>query len=362
MLIRRFGDAEAVFHAGARALKNAGIKEDIIHHITRFSGWASLEKELLLLDKKDIRLLFFTSADYPRRLLSSSDSPPLLFYKGTANLNAEKIIAIVGTRVPSEYGKQITEQLVQKLAQPGLVIISGLAYGIDSIAHKASLKYNIPTVALLGHGFGHIYPQENKELARSMLQNGGLLTSYGLHEGPEMFHFPSRNKTVAALCDALIVVETARRGGSLITVNNAAAYGKKIFAVPGRLTDSRSSGCNWLISEKKAEMLLSADQLQASMGWTWAAGQPGSQAELPFSNARDQDPMENWDQDPIEKNLLKLLTENASISLDELAACCSLPCSAISIHLLNLELQGLVSSLPGRRFQLAYVPADTNAA
>ncbi|MBS1665306.1 MAG: DNA-protecting protein DprA [Bacteroidetes bacterium] len=345
ILLRHFDGAKSVFQANETVLQKTGIKPALIHAITHFSNWGRLEKELLQLEKKAVRLLFISSPGYPRRLLTIPDAPPLLFYKGNANLDAEKMVAVIGTRMPSEYGRQTTEQIIRHLTQPGLVILSGLAYGIDACAHKAALKYNIPTVALLGHGFGHIYPQENLGLAKSMLQDGGLLTSYGLHEGPTGFHFPARNKIVAGLCDALIVVETARKGGSLSTVDSAAGYGKKIFAVPGRLTDNRSSGCNWLLSQGKADVLISSDQLQSAMGWRWPAKQTGTQAQLPFSSGTPS-------LTAPEKAVMKLLTENSGLSFDELLTRISLSSPDLSMHLLNLELQGLVTPLPGRRYQL----------
>lgn len=344
-LIHQFGSAKAVFHAGEEALTQVQMPPRLTHTILNSRDWTTLEKELLLLEKRGIRTLFFTDKDYPQRLLSFPESPALLFYKGKADLNAKKIIAVIGTRGPSEYGRQITEQIIRQLAQPNLLIISGLAYGIDACAHSAALKHNIPTVGILGHGLARIYPHEHTGLAKTMLSEGGLLTSFGLNIGPESHHFPLRNNIVAGLCDALLVIETGRKGGSLITVTTAKDYGKKIFAIPGRLTDTRSTGCNMLIQQGTAELLLSGQQLQTSMGWEWPAGQIGTQAPLPFlAPAREQKPQEQL--------LLKLLTETKSLSLDELSIQSQLEISAVAIHLLNLELQGLISTLPGQRYRL----------
>jgi len=349
-LVDHFGSAKAIFHAEKKALTDAKIPHEAADRIAGFHDWVTLENELALLEKKGIRTLFASDKDYPQRLLGLPDTPPLLYYKGNADLNTKKIIAIIGTRGPSDYGRQITEQLIRQLIQPDLLIISGLAYGIDACAHKAALKNNIPTVGILGHGLAQIYPHEHTRLAGDMLAEGGLLTSFPLNTRPEPWHFPDRNKIVAGLCDALLVIETGKKGGSLLTVEKAHTYHKKVFAVPGKLTDHRSAGCNSLIQQNKADMLLSSQQLQTSMGWEWPAGRMGVQAQLPFQE-KGSTPAA-VEQNPPEKMLLKLLTDTKSLSLDELATQSQLEISAVAIHLLNLELQGFISPLPGQRYRL----------
>lgn len=349
-LVDHFGSAKAIFNAGKNALAQTKIPHEAAERIAAFQDWATLEKELAALEKKGIRTLFSTEKDYPRRLLHCPDSPPLLFYKGNADLNTKKIIAVVGTRGPSEYGRQITEQLIGQLSQPDLLIISGLAYGIDACAHTAALKNNIPTIGVLGHGLAHLYPHEHTRLANDMLSQGGLLTSFPLNTPPEPYHFPDRNKIVAGLCDALVVIETGKKGGSLLTVECAETNNKKIFAVPGKLTDSRSAGCNWLIQQGKATLLLSAQQLQTSMRWEDPPNQNAVQGRLPFHPSVIEH--STSDQKPQEKMLLKLLTVTKSLSLDEIADQCQLEISAVAIHLLNLELQGLITTLPGQRYRV----------
>ena len=349
-LVDHFGSAKAIFHAEKKALTQANIPHETADRIASFHDWATLENELALLEKKGIRTLFSPDKDYPQRLLRLPHTPSLLYYKGKADLNTKKIIAIVGTRGPSDYGRQITEQLIRQLTQPDLLIISGLAYGIDACAHTAALKNNIPTVGVLGHGLAQIYPHEHTRLADDMLAQGGLLTSFPLNTRPEPWNFPTRNDLVAGLCDALLVIETGKKGGSLLTVKSAHTRNKKVFAVPGRLTDHRSAGCNSLIRQGRAEMLLSGQQLQTSMGWEWPAGQMGVQARLPFHTSTSKQTTN--EQNPQEKMLLKLLTETKSLSLDELTTQSQLEISAVAIHLLNLELQGLISTLPGQRYRL----------
>jgi DNA processing protein len=343
-LIARFGDAAAVFRAKKENFSTVGISKEIVEAILGFRGHAGLEDELRLLKKKGARPLFFTDSAYPRRLLRIPDSPPLLFYAGNADLNAKKIVAVVGTRSPSAYGRQVTSQLIRQLAQPDLLLISGLALGIDAAAHEAALNNHLPTVGILGHGFEHLYPAENGVLAKAMLRAGGLLTSFAYHAQPETYHFPFRNQIVAALCDAVLVIETGRKGGSLITVKKALEYNRKVFAVPGRLMDTRSAGCNWLIQQGLAGMLTSGDQLPAAMGWEWPAGGAGIQAALPLSSPGSPG------KEP-EERLLNLLKETDSLALDELTVRSRLSPSSVALHLLNLELQGLISALPGKRYK-----------
>lgn len=345
-LVRHFGDAKTIFSCSKRDLLQAKISSSCADSILAFSDWSKLEKELNFLEKNKVKLLFFTDKDYPDRLRALSDCPPLLFYNGNTDLNATKTVAIIGTRTSDDYGKQITEHLVRQLAQPDILVISGLAYGIDAHAHAAAIKYNVPTLGVLGHGLAHIYPHEHKPLAKDILHNGGLLTSFEWNAGPETYHFPQRNKIVAGLSDAVIVVQTGRKGGSMLTAQYAQSFGRKIFAVPGRLSDARSAGCNELIRQGKAELLFSGDQVQASMGWKWPNSSNVAQASLPFLQQENHLPEE-------EQTLLRLLKETKDLSIDELSLQCQRNSTEVSLNLLNLELKGMVTPLPGRRYQLS---------
>ena len=349
-LIGIFGDARSVFRAKESALSQTGIRPAAAAAILRFGGQAALETELLLLERKGIRVLFYTDKDYPNRLRDLSDAPPLLFYKGNADLNAKRIVAVVGTRIPSDYGREVTAHLIGQMAQPGLLIISGLALGIDTAVHKAALTQRLPTVGVLGHGFGRLYPAENKALATEMLIEGGLLTSLPYSAKPRAYHFPDRNLIVAALCDALLVVETARKGGSLLTVEEARRFNRKLFAVPGRIMDTRSSGCNWLIRQNKAMMLTSGEQLPAAMGWSWPEAGVGAQEvlrlgglQLSSAGPASASPGEG---------LLQLLKQQDSMTIDEIAARTGLPPSSLALLLLRLELKGRIGLLPGKRYRI----------
>lgn len=344
-LIKVFGDARSVFRASAEALGRAGVSENIAKKIAGFRDHAMIEAELRQSRAKGVRPLFLTDRDYPRRLLENSQTPSLLYYRGNGDLNAERIIAVVGTRIPSDHGREVTAQLIRQLARPGLLIISGLALGIDTAAHTASLECGMPTIGVLGHGFGHLYPAENRGLAKAMLQNGGLLTSLPFGKKPDDHHFPERNKIVAALCDALIVVESAKQGGSLVTVKYAKKYGKPIYAVPGRLMDIRSSGCNWLIRQGVARILTAGDQIPADLGWKWPVGGVGIQTSLRLSSS------EAGETGP-EAGVLALLKQVDALTIDELGGRMGLSPSSLALSLVNLELKGLVRALPGKRYKL----------
>ncbi|HEY4207107.1 MAG TPA: DNA-processing protein DprA, partial [Puia sp.] len=268
-LLHHFGEPSAIFHASATALEEVfrlGSKR--ASDIVRFRDFSAAEKEMAFLQKYSIRPLFITDKDYPQRLLRRPDAPVLLFFKGQADLNASKAIAIIGTRSPSDYGRQATERLIRDMASiPGILIISGLAYGVDAIAHQAALRYHIPTIGILGHGLDQLYPREHTRLAKDMVKEGGLLTKFTTGTKPDAFNFPIRNRIVAGMSDAVIITETRTRGGSLLTAANALDYHREVFAIPGRIVDERSSGCNTLIRDGKARLLTDAKQLQHDMHW-----------------------------------------------------------------------------------------------
>ncbi len=348
---------------------------------------------------KNIRYnhLFFTDPAYPTRLLKHRNAPALLFYKGTADLNAPKILAVVGTRKPTEYGKQVTEKIIGSLALPDLVIISGLAYGIDAAAHKSALRHGLSTIGVLGHGLDRIYPQQHAGLARNMLKAGGLLTGFVTGTEPEEHNFPVRNRIIAALCDALIVVETGTRGGSTLTVDDAIACRRKVFALPGRMTDGKSAGCNALICQGKARLLTGTQQLLQEMRWDGhavpASYNPGEfnfsmpryplpprpksrRSARPFHGSHPGAHIRSspapgpassppvpaaWKCSETQLSALALSTqENDSSSIFcakravspwiSLLARDDLGGNKVSLTLLTLELQGLIGSLPGKRY------------
>jgi DNA processing protein len=372
MLIGHFGDAPSVFRAGRSELEHTRLPDHLIAAILELTDYSGLQKELLHLHDIGARILFFTDPDYPSRLLHLPGAPALLFYQGAANLNAEKVIAIAGTRQPTKYGKEATANLIRELARPDLLIISGLAFGIDFIAHRTAMQHKLPTIGVLGHGFDHLYPAEHAGLARNMCRDGGgLLTSFFHETGPEYHTFPLRNQLVAGLCDALLVIESGVEGGSLSAAKAALAFGKKVFALPGRTIDAKSLGCLQLIHQHEALPLLSARQLSAAMSWAWSSGHDSHQPALPFSSAESGMPDESdipqsnsetdipqSQPDPeddarplLDAQLIGLLQQ--PLTFEDLITLTRQPAPAISSALLDLELNGLIRCLPGRRYLVA---------
>lgn len=339
-----FGSASAIFNAKQQELEKIEFIGTIkAKSIKRFRDFAKAEKELRFIEKYSIKSLFLTSPEYPQRLLNCFDPPTMLFYKGSADLNTSKIVAIVGTRNHSEYGKNFTEKMIKALARLNVVIISGLAFGIDSIAHKCSLKYKLPTVGVVAHGLDTIYPQENTNLAKQIIHDGGLLTEFQSNTKPDKHNFPSRNRVVAGISDATIVIESGLKGGSTITANMAWDYNRDVFAVPGRSIDTKSEGCNRLIKENKATLLDDPEQFIETMGWN--------------DDVRDKKKRTlqtkmfiNFKED--EKRILNFLTTTESAGIDEVNFKTGLSSSSIASALLNLEMQGILKVLPGKRYAL----------
>src|SRR5690349_978709 len=267
-LCETFGSASAVFNAPVHELERIeNIGDGKARSIKNFRDFARAEKEVAFIERYGIKPLFLTDNGYPQRLLNCFDPPAMLFYMGTADLNASRMVAIVGTRNNTDYGKYFTEKLVKALVHVNAVIISGLAFGIDTIAHKSSLKYGIPTIGVVGHGLDTIYPPENSNLAKQMVRHGGLLTEFRSNTKPDKHNFPSRNRVVAGISDATVVIESGAKGGSNITANLAWGYNRDVFAVPGRSTDIKSEGCNRLIRDNKAILLDDPEHFIIMMGW-----------------------------------------------------------------------------------------------
>jgi DNA processing protein len=340
-LLDQFENAEAIFKAKKSQLENIeGIGTIAANAIKHFVDFKICEDEIKFIEKSKITPLFIADKNYPQRLLNCYDSPTLLYYKGNADLNTAKIVSIVGTRSNSDYGKNICEKILEDLAEQNVLIMSGLAFGIDTIAHKASLKNNLKTVGVMAHGLDKVYPAQNKSLAVEMLSQGGLLTDFMSGTNPDRQNFPRRNRIVAGICDALIVIESSAKGGSLITAELANSYNKDVFAIPGRVNDSRSEGCNYLIKNNKALLITSADDLLHIMNWKDVPKKVKQQRELFIELTPD------------EKIITDILKERENIQIDELYFKSGLSSSAVANALLMLEMQGVVASLPGKVFKL----------
>lgn len=341
-LISYCGSPQSVFETPKRLLlRIPGIGPQTAANILRKEALEEAERELHFITDNDIKALFYLDADYPYRLKPYADSPVLLYYHGQADLNAERVVAIVGTRRPSPAGSATCEELIEGLQTYDVVVISGLAYGIDAVAHRRCTDLHLPTVGVLGHGLKLIYPPEHRQLARQMLATGGgLLTEYPSETGPEREHFPMRNRIIAGLCDALVVVETARRGGSMISAELANSYNKDVFAVPGRPRDLLSEGCNLLIKSHKAALIDTAADIAYHMQWDAPRPRNGAQASL-FVELTEE-----------EKLVVHLLGQAEAVHIDQLTFAANMSNSAMASVLLQLECKGLIKLLPGKCYTL----------
>ncbi|MCU0346305.1 MAG: DNA-processing protein DprA [Saprospiraceae bacterium] len=344
VLVSYCGGAREVFEAKKQdLLRIPNIGEATAANIIDKKVLEDAEQELRFLDENSIRPIFYLQKDYPQRLRPFNDAPVMLYYRGTADLNHRRTVGIIGTRTPTPQGISICEELVEGLSPYKPLIISGLAYGIDVAAHKKSLEVGLETLGVLGHGLARIYPAQHKRVATEMLAQGGLLTEFASHVGPERENFPMRNRIVAGLCDALIVVETATKGGSIITVQQANGYNRDVFAVPGRVKDKFSQGCNFLIKKNMAMLAENAEDVAALLRWNREDGGPSAkalQASL-FDEMTDT-----------EKQVVDLIQSAEEIGVDQLSYASQIAQGDLAALLLNLEFKGVVRSLPGKRYVL----------
>lgn len=338
-LVSHFGTAEAVFQAKRKDFNDLlFLTEDNREHILNKSAHIAAEKEVEFIAKNDIKVLYFKDEEFPERVKIYEAAPAMLFYKGNADLNHHRTIGIVGTRKTTPYGQELCKQIVEEFQRYDVQVISGLANGIDSIAHKKSIEVDIPTVGVLGHGLQMVYPYNNEKLAAEMINAGGVLTEYTSDQGPDREHFPARNKIVAAMCDALLVVESAAKGGSLITARFASNYCKKVFAIPGRKNDTMSAGCNELIKNKKADLAESANDIAKVMKWSTQSRVAHIQTRL-FIELDDR-----------EKEIVNIIKKLDTPSLDRICYETKILNSEMASLLLNLEFKGVIKSLPGKRY------------
>jgi DNA processing protein len=312
--------------------------------IKEFNDFSRAEEEIKFIEKYKIKPLFLTDENYPKRLLNCYDPPTLLFFKGETRMNVSKVLAIVGTRNYTDYGKKITEKLIEGLTGLDILIVSGLAFGIDAIAHKAAMKNGLTTVGVLGHGLDTIYPTDHGNLAKEMVnKGGGLLTQFLSKTAPDKHNFPIRNRIVAGMADATVIIETSVKGGSMITAEMANGYNRDVFAIPGRVNDNKSAGCNYLIKTNKAILLTDAEQLLEIMGWEEKKSQKPnhkSQKELFIELTKE------------ERIVVDILNEKASVHIDEINLKSGLSSSAVAAAMLNLELQNIIRSMPVKLYCL----------
>jgi DNA processing protein len=347
-LIAYLGGVEAVFTEKRNTLaKIPGIGEVLSKEITSQDVLKRAEKEIEFIEKNKIETHFYTQKSYPYRLKECADSPVMLYYKGKKNLNEGKFIGIVGTRKATDAGKDICKQIVtdfsSKLAK--VTIVSGLAYGIDIYAHKASCEVELPTIGVLGHGLDRIYPGAHRSTAVKMLEKGGLLTEFMSETNPNKQNFVQRNRIIAGMCDALIVVESGRKGGALITAELSNDYNRDVFAVPGRIGDEYSAGCNLLIKQNRASLIESADDVIRFMNWE-------ENSNLDKRNETIQTALFEQLTDE-EQGIVSILRQHSEgININELSVLLKMPFSQLSSKLLDMEFRGLVKCLPGGMYRV----------
>lgn len=294
---------------------------------------------------KQIRCLTLADEQYPSRLRECDDAPIVLFFKGNSDLNSLHIINMVGTRNATDYGKQLCATFLRdlKMLCPDVLVVSGLAYGIDVNAHRAALANGLPTIGVLAHGLDRIYPSVHRKTAVDMLQNGGLLTEFLTGTTPDKHNFISRNRIVAGMCDATIVVESAAKGGSLITADIAGSYHRDCFAFPGRTMDAASIGCNQLIRDNKAALLLSAEDFVKAMCWDSVADSPKAeniQRSL-FPELSEE-----------EQQVVSILDGQGDQQINALVVTADIPVHKMNAILFELEMKGVVRVLAGGMYQL----------
>lgn len=343
-LAQHFGNAADIFRAKeSQLMRIEGMGETRARSIRRFRDFKKAEEEIRFVEKYQVMPLFITHKNYPQRLLNCYDSPTLLYFKGNADLNASRIISIVGTRTPTAYGRQLAETFIETLSDKDTLIISGLAYGIDALAHTHALQYSLPTVGVLAHGLDQVYPPKHSGLAKEMIKaHGGLLTEFPSRTSPDRHNFPSRNRIVAGISDATIVIETGVKGGSMITAELANSYNRDVFAFPGRVTDPKSEGCNELIRNNKAVLLTKAQDLIEIMNWDMAtaAKQTNLQKKI-FIELNSE-----------EKKILELFQEKNSMHIDEINFRSGLSNSVVAAAILTMELQNIIFAKPGKIYSL----------
>lgn len=337
-LISYCGGVEAVFKATKKELlKIPNIGAVIAKNILQQKVLSEAEKEVKFIEKYDIDTFFYLDKNYPSRLKHHNDSPVMLYHKGNTELNTARTVAIIGTRKQTSRGKAICEELVEGLRDLDVLVVSGLAYGVDITAHKKCVALNIPTVGIMGHGLDRIYPPEHKNTTKEMVKNGGLLTEFTSGTKPDRENFPQRNRIIAGLSDAVIVVETAESGGSIITAHMANDYNKDVFAVPGRINDKFSIGCNRLIKTHKAALLESIDDLVYIMRWDVQKNKTTQRTLF-------------VELEPEERQIVELIRNQEDIDVDGIAFTTQFSTSQLSTILLTLELKGIIKPVPGKRF------------
>ena len=349
-LMEVYPSAEAFFNESHSNLEKLfGKKEQTISDILKRPMLSRCEQELEYMYKNNIKAYFIKDEAYPFRLKQIDSPPTCLFVKGDGDLNKKRIVSIVGSRQASEYGKWVTANIVRELKAFDVCIVSGLAYGIDSIAHISALNEGLSTFGVLGHGLDKVYPAQNYPLAQNMLANGGLVSEFFTKTVANSYNFPQRNRIIAALCDLCIVIEGGVKSGSMITPRYAREFNREVLAVPGRIGDVLSEGCNNLIASNIAGMLSNFSEIESTMGW--GENKKEKVKDL-FSQEENQKPNKPLpEMTALERKIYDLLYESGKTHLDDIMIKCSLDFASATISLMNLELKGCIAALPGKCYE-----------
>lgn len=340
-LIHHFGSAQEVFSASKKEVIGIdGLGENLFKNLQQKAVFFEAEKELEFIQKESIKPLYYQDSFYPEKLKHCFDSPVILFQSGTIDISKKKLVSIVGTRQITSYGTEITKKIIEDLAPLNPVIVSGFAYGVDIVAHQAALENGLQTIGVLAHGLNQIYPKSHKKYCSKIEQNGGFLTEFWSNSNPDRENFVKRNRIVAGMSEATIVVESAEKGGSLITAQLANEYNRDVFAVPGRTTDKLSQGCNTLIKTQRAHLLSSAADLVYLLNWQNTASEQKLIQKQLFVSLDNE-----------EQKVYDYLHQEGKDLLDSIALYCDFPIYKTSSILLNMELKGVIRPLPGKIFE-----------
>jgi DNA processing protein len=345
-LISYCGGASEVFRSAYKKLiKIPGVGEKVARAILAKNSLDMAEKEYIQCCQSKTDLHFFTDSSFPSRLKPLYDAPIVLYSRGNFDFNAARTVGIVGTRQISDYGKATTEAIIKELQPYNLLVISGLAYGVDITAHRACLKNAIPTAGVMASGLDVIYPSSHKRTASEMMEHGGLVTENALDTKPDFMRFPARNRIIAGLSDVIIVIESAKKGGSLITVEFAQNYHRDVYAVPGMIGSTQSDGCNALIRDHKASIFTSVADMAYALGWNEIGANSTVDQKI-----QTQVSFDGFTQD--EGQILALLKQKGTVQIDELSWQSGMHLNKLATLLLNLEFQGMIRSMPGKKYGL----------
>jgi DNA processing protein len=339
-LISHCGNAETIFNTKSSQLSSIdGIGTVLLSKLKNKTIFEKAEVELKFIKNNEINVAFFQDDNYPERLKHCIDGPLLLFSSGNIDFKTRKIISIVGTRQITSYGTEFCKKLISDLAPLNPIIVSGFAYGVDIVAHQAAMEHDLQTIGVVAHGLDQIYPSVHKKYVAKMEKNGGFMTEFWSGTNPEKENFVKRNRIVAGMSEATIVIESADKGGSLITANLANDYNRDVFAVPGRTSDKLSQGCNNLIKTQKANLLTSAADIVYILNWDIEQKSKPVQKKLFVTLEND------------EQKIYDYLLKSGKEILDIIALECDFPIYKISGMLLNMELKGVIRPLPGKLFE-----------